>query len=145
MWSSNPVGAERLRETVKRLSRSGMKTILDIAPWFQGLKRKSPDVAKFLRDETLANDPAAYALASESVAADFAGETDYSFLRKIRCPTLIVIGDKDSASIKGALEMCELITNSQLAIIPDCGHFSMYEKPRVLLAMIMEFISDLTE
>jgi pimeloyl-ACP methyl ester carboxylesterase len=145
MWGSSPEGATELRVGIRRLPKEGMKVFANNTPWARSLDPKYRLLSRMDQEETLANDPAAYALAAESVASDFAGETDSSFLSKIRCPTLIVVGDRDSAPLTGAITMHRQIKGSHLGIVPDCGHYTIYEKPRVLLGMITDFTRSLTK
>ena len=144
MWGTNPDGARELRAGILRLKVEGMGVFASDTPWARTLDPKLRHLAELDREETLMNDPGAYALAAESVASDFAGEADYSFLSKIQCPTLIVVGDKDSAPLSGAVAMRNQIKGSHLGVIPDCGHYTIYEKPDVLLAMITDFTRNLT-
>ncbi len=47
--------------------------------------------------------------------------------RKIKCPTLIMAGDKDEYTLTENFVKCKkAITNSQLAIIAGCGHVVFY-------------------
>ena len=47
--------------------------------------------------------------------------------RKIKCPTLIMAGDRDEYSLTEDFVKCrKAITNSQLAIIAGCGHVIFY-------------------
>jgi pimeloyl-ACP methyl ester carboxylesterase len=139
MWGSNLAGAKELRAGKARLSKEGMSVFARDTPWARSLDPTYIRLVKKDEDETLANDPSAYALAVESVAADFAGETDSSFLSEIRCPALIVLGDRDSAPLSGAMEMHKRIKGSNLGVIPNCGHYSIYEKPSILLSMLTDF------
>lgn len=145
MWGSNPEGAKELREGIQKLPKQGMKVFVEGTPWSRSLNPRYSRIAKMEEEDTLANDPSAYALAAESVAADFAGETVYSFLGRIRCPALIVVGDRDSAPLQGAIEMHKQIRGSFLGVIPECGHFSIYEKPRILTSMLIDFMSNLSK
>jgi pimeloyl-ACP methyl ester carboxylesterase len=140
MWGSNPAGATELRSGVTRVVAEGMKVFAN-TPWSRSLDARHRRISKLVTRETMANNPRAYALAAEIVAADMAGETDYSFLGKIDCPTLIIVGDRDSAPLEGALAMRRMIHGASLGVIPDCGHFSTLEKPDVLGSMLSDFIA----
>ena len=51
-------------------------------------------------------------------------------LEQIRCPTLVMCGEKDVMCTPAAhREMAEKIAGAQLEIIKDCGHLSTLEKP----------------
>jgi pimeloyl-ACP methyl ester carboxylesterase len=51
-------------------------------------------------------------------------------LEQIRCPALLVTGREDGWSSPAQhAAMAAKIPASQLAIVPDCGHMSMLERP----------------
>ena len=60
-------------------------------------------------------------------------------VQKIKCPTLIVCGEKDSAYIKSAYYLSENIKNAKLKIIENTGHVVNEEKPQIL-AKVLEQI-----
>jgi len=141
MWGSDPETAKQSREVAAKLPKVGMQLIIDTDRAYTQAKIKGAELEE-AKKGTFANDPVAYALAMEPVAADFAGEVQLDFLNRITCPTLIAVGDTDSVPVLGAVEMSKKIKGSHLAIIPDCGHFVMKEKPRVLLAILTDFLSN---
>lgn len=62
-------------------------------------------------------------------------------LKAIQAPTLVVAGEKDL--IKGqeyAKIICDQITNSELALIPDAGHALCIEKPAIVNSLILGFV-----
>lgn len=56
--------------------------------------------------------------------------------QKIKCPTLIVYGEKDSANIKSAYYLSENIKNEKLKIIENTGHVVNEEKPQILAKVL---------
>jgi pimeloyl-ACP methyl ester carboxylesterase len=140
MWGSNVEGAAELRAGIGRIATEGMQAFAKSTPWSRSLGPRQRRISEFVARETLANDPSAYALAAETVAADFAGESDSSFLNKIDCPVLVVVGDRDSAPLEGALKMRREIRGAHLSVVQDCGHFSFLEKPGILGSMLADFI-----
>ncbi|HEX4387455.1 MAG TPA: alpha/beta fold hydrolase [Steroidobacteraceae bacterium] len=51
-------------------------------------------------------------------------------LARIRCPTLVVVGDGDALTPPDlAREMAEGIPGARLSVIPECGHLSAIERP----------------
>ena len=62
-------------------------------------------------------------------------------LGEIRHPTL-VIGTRadDSAPPAQSLRLAELIPGARLALIEDCGHFPMLEKPELLSRALLPFL-----
>ncbi len=45
-----------------------------------------------------------------------------SGLNKIVCPVTIICGEKDGANLKASKQLKELLTNSELHIVPEAGH-----------------------
>ncbi len=63
-------------------------------------------------------------------------------LPNIECPSLLIWGDKDTATpIEDAKTIESLIKDSGLCIIKDTGHFSFCEKPYEANAIIRSFLS----
>jgi pimeloyl-ACP methyl ester carboxylesterase len=65
------------------------------------------------------------------------------FLATISIPTTIIVGAEDALTpVKVHEEMHELIANSQLHIIPDCGHLSTLEVPEKVNALLAAWLAD---
>ena len=64
-------------------------------------------------------------------------------VQNVKCPTLVICGEKDSANIKSAYYLSENIKNSQLKIVEGAGHILNEEKPRELSLLINDFWRDL--
>ncbi len=63
-----------------------------------------------------------------------------SLLKKIKCPALIVAGDRDMIRPEHSIEMMRLIKNAQLAIIPGASHSLLKEKPELANKIIFDFL-----
>lgn len=62
-------------------------------------------------------------------------------LPNIKCPTLLIWGDKDTATPLSDAKIIEsLIDDSGLCVIKDTGHFSFCEKPYEANAIIKSFL-----
>jgi pimeloyl-ACP methyl ester carboxylesterase len=63
-------------------------------------------------------------------------------LKSIKAPVLIAAGDHDMLvpPIEHHLEISRLIPNAQPAVIPDAGHFVLYEDPEKLLPIVATFL-----
>src|SRR5262249_6567540 len=63
-------------------------------------------------------------------------------LKSIQAPVLIAAGDHDVLVplVEHHLEMSRLIPNAQLAVIPDAGHFVLYEDPDKVLPIVANFL-----
>ncbi|THB65805.1 MAG: alpha/beta hydrolase, partial [Spirochaetaceae bacterium] len=63
-------------------------------------------------------------------------------LANINCPALIVCGEQDMLKpVKYSRIMAEAIPHSEFAIIPDCGHVTIMEKPHVLNSLLLGFVT----
>ena len=60
-------------------------------------------------------------------------------VQKIKCPTLIVCGEKVSANIKSAYYLSENIKKAKLKIIKNTGHVVNEEKPQILAKVLEQF------
>ena len=58
-------------------------------------------------------------------------------LAGIQCPSLILCGEQDAWSPPQRHRlMAEIITDSELHLIEDCGHMSTMEKPEEVLSIL---------
>lgn len=58
-------------------------------------------------------------------------------LNRITCPTLVLVGRDDALTpVDRAEEMADLIPNSRLVVVDDCGHFSTLEQPQAVSAVM---------
>ncbi len=65
-----------------------------------------------------------------------------SFLDKINTETLIISSEEDYLTpVFEQKHIHSKMKNSSLVIIPECGHASMYEKPRLFTSLILGFIN----
>ena len=64
-----------------------------------------------------------------------------SILPNIKCPTLLIWGDKDTATpIEDAKTIESLIPDAGLCVLEGCGHYSFCEKPYQAHAILNSFI-----
>jgi pimeloyl-ACP methyl ester carboxylesterase len=63
-----------------------------------------------------------------------------ALLGRIRCPTLVLAGELDliCGPTHGSL-ISELVEDSELITIPDCGHFIPAEQPERFLTAVLDF------
>ena len=62
-------------------------------------------------------------------------------LTEIRCPTLIVWGEKDSViAVEDADEFERLIPNSKKVVLEDTGHVAMAERPKAFNDLLLDFL-----
>lgn len=61
-------------------------------------------------------------------------------ISKLKSPTLVVCGEKDSANIENAKKLNENIKNSELKIIKNAGHEINIDTPKEFAELIKEFL-----
>jgi pimeloyl-ACP methyl ester carboxylesterase len=63
-------------------------------------------------------------------------------LGEINCPTLILHGDRDRYfPLQVPVSMCQAIPNSELGILPNCGHLLPVEQSEMFLTALVDFLS----
>ncbi|MFZ0487246.1 MAG: alpha/beta fold hydrolase [Arenicellales bacterium] len=124
-----PVAARQaLKERAQAARASGMAGIADaicMGSIAEASRRANPAVVAFVRESIMRQDPAGYAshcdALSEAPPADHAA---------IRCPTLLVAGDKDPvAPVDMGRRLQERIQDARLEVVPGVGHWIMVEAP----------------
>jgi len=67
-----------------------------------------------------------------------------SEIASIQCPVLVMAGDDDFIAHDHTISLYEALPLGQLAIIPGTSHGLVKEKPALLIALIMQFLEDLS-
>jgi pimeloyl-ACP methyl ester carboxylesterase len=96
------------------------------------------------RYQRVAADPAQWStLFAKSASRQLRGFS-LDDLKAIQAPVLIAGGDHDvlGACLEHLLEIYRLISNAQLAVIPDAGHFVLNEDPEKLLPIVATFLDE---
>ena len=75
-----------------------------------------------------------FALGNSMKNLDFSGR-----LGELRCPTLILCGEKDSANLKSAHFLAEHIPDAELQVLENTGHVVNEESPKVLAERLNDF------
>ena len=63
-------------------------------------------------------------------------------VQNIKCPTLIICGEKDNANLKSAHYLAENIENAKLEIMKNTGHIINEESPIELAELLIDFWKD---
>ena len=63
-------------------------------------------------------------------------------LASIKAPTLIALGDHDFVRLDHALKVFNTIPNAELAVIPDAGHFVLFEDQDKVIPTIGRFLDN---
>ena len=61
-------------------------------------------------------------------------------IRAIKAPTLVMAGDSDPTRMEHFVEIYKLLPESQLAIVPGCGHVIFRCKPDLSIAILSGFL-----
>ena len=77
-----------------------------------------------------------FALGNSIKNLDFSGS-----VHEIRCPTLILCGEKDSTNIKSARFLAQNIQGAELQILTNTGHVVNEEAPKALAERLNAFYS----
>ena len=62
-------------------------------------------------------------------------------VKNVKCPTLILCGEKDSTNLKSAVYLSQNIRNAELKIIENTGHVVNEENPKALADILTEYYS----
>ena len=65
-------------------------------------------------------------------------ETD---LKKIKCPVLIISGDRDAIRLEHSLKIFYNIANANLFIMPGATHYGSVEKPELFHWIVSDFFN----
>lgn len=84
-----------------------------------------------------------------AIGVDFAACNDYGDAKpsaaKIKCPALFVLGDGDKMTpLKSGRALAAEIAGSEVAVVADCGHMMMVERPDATLDALKGFLAKLT-
>lgn len=60
-------------------------------------------------------------------------------VQNVKCPTLVICGENDSANIKSAHYLAKNIKNAKLEVMKNTGHIINEEKPKELSELLTEF------
>jgi len=104
----------------------------------KGFVERNPGAVDEFAGKRPVNEPSCYARAALAMS-------DYNYneeLGRIRCPTLIIVGNQDVVTPPGgSVKMSRLISGSKLIIFKDCGHVSYVEQPEVFSKAVLDFLA----
>jgi 2-succinyl-6-hydroxy-2,4-cyclohexadiene-1-carboxylate synthase len=129
---------EQLAERVEEI---GVEAFIDAwlaNPLFAGL-----DEASAMRHDRLRN--SAEGLASSlRTCGTGTQEPVWTRLGEIRCPTRVVVGENDTKFTELGERLVSEIRDSEMVIIPDCGHSVALEDPAAVTRVVAELLVDLS-
>lgn len=89
-------------------------------------KVNRPESVGFVKESLTGQNPEGYARNCEAVANAVTAD-----LSKIQCPVLLISGDEDKTGpLPVAKALQSAMADSQLEILPGCGHWAAVERPR---------------
>src|SRR5215475_2786004 len=62
-------------------------------------------------------------------------------LKKIKCPVLIMSGDRDAIRLEHSIEIFYNIPNSNFFVMPGATHFGTVEKPELFNMVLLDFLN----
>jgi pimeloyl-ACP methyl ester carboxylesterase len=143
-YGSNPRAAESLENAAEIIVKEGMNHAIKTSKSLNSIPVSRKSIFHQVTNMLLKNEPNSYSNGSKAVAMDFKGDSRNDLLETINIPTLIMIGDRDSAPLEGALFMYRKIEDSRLTVIPNSGHYSILEKPEFVYFVLKEFLDGIT-
>lgn len=110
------------------------------APFFRGImdSDRSDELMEIAREIFSMNDRNTIAAFVRSFYTD--PDPRVEGLRKIKCPVLIIYGEKDDLFIKSSKVMADEIPGAKILEYPGAGHMTAFETPDRLASDIIEFI-----
>jgi pimeloyl-ACP methyl ester carboxylesterase len=61
---------------------------------------------------------------------------------RIRARTLVMVADDDITPLDHSVDMYRAISNSELAVVPGTSHFLLQEKPALVNAILLDFLTN---
>lgn len=139
--SDNEEGRKKRMDSIKVIEDQGtitfsqnfLKNVLGASTY-----QNNPQLVRNLQNRILENNQEGI-VAAQYAMADRTDTT--SSLKKIKVPTLILVGEEDGVTpVKAAQSIREKIPNSQLEIIPKAGHLSNLENPKFFNEKLILFL-----
>ena len=63
-------------------------------------------------------------------------------LHELRCPVLLIAGERDERYVEAAHRMAALISDARVAIVPGAGHAPQLEQPGLVVELLDEHLAD---
>jgi 3-oxoadipate enol-lactonase len=131
------------RERQASVRASGMAAVADgtLGRWLTEPFRKAhPDETERVRRMLLAAPPEGYARAVDAIV----GHDTLARLGEIRCPTLVLVGEKDEATPPSHSELLrDEVAGATLHVVPDAAHIVPVERPETFERLVREFLDAL--
>ena len=106
---------------------------------FPGEEAVFDEINKMVLD-TLTNTKDSYTKRLYSLMA-FQPHITEEQLSGIRCPVLIMTGDRDAVRLEHSIKIFNNIPNSNLFVMPGATHFGSYQKPELFNMVLIDFFN----
>lgn len=117
------------------------KTVRRILPYLVG-RMRADEIIERWRGKAGSSDYAAASPRMRAIMSRVVNEDLSDCLAKIKAPTLLIWGEKDTATpMRDARKMERLIPDAGLVSYPEAGHFSFLDRPGQTAAVIKSFIT----
>ena len=134
-----PAGKKAVAERAAKARAEGMAGIANatVQVGTSALtKANRPEVAAFVRELVMRQDPQGYAATCDAIAS-----TEPAKLEAISCPTLVITGDEDATSPPPlAKELADKIPDVRFHVITGCGHWTPLEHTRSVSEHLFNFL-----
>lgn len=102
-----------------------------------------PAVVRAFRERLAAMDPVSIGHAVDAVI--FGRHDIRAQLGRLRCPTVVICGVDDVATpIARSEDIVRRIPGAELALVPQAGHLSAWERPEVVTPILLEHLARVT-
>jgi 2-succinyl-6-hydroxy-2,4-cyclohexadiene-1-carboxylate synthase len=102
---------------------------------------QSPELRARQRPGRLRHDPLKLAQLLRS-AGQGATPPVWDRLDELRCPVLLVAGERDEPYVAAANRMASLMPNARVSVVPGAGHAPQLEQPLLVAELLDEYLSD---
>lgn len=117
------------------------KTARKVLPWLVG-KQKAGEIIDRWRGKAGSADYAAASPRMRAILSKVVNEDLSDRLPLIKAPTLLIWGEKDTATpLRDAKKMERLIPDAGLVSYPEAGHYSFLDRPAQTAAVIRSFLN----
>ncbi|MCW2719232.1 alpha/beta hydrolase [Pseudonocardia sp.] len=131
-------GRAGLRQRATTAREQGMVSIADATVGVAtsaSTRTNRPEVAAFVRELVMRQDPEGYAQICEATAASEPAEVEH-----IDCPTLLITGDEDlTGPPPVARALADRIKGSHLEVLSRCAHWLTLERPVEVTDLLLNF------
>jgi 3-oxoadipate enol-lactonase len=128
---------------VEVLQQGDIEVIAELmteASFSPGLKERNPTAYEKYKSIKMQNDPSEYLAVMQAIVGAIDSPVDFG---RLRCPTLIIAGDRDGfMSVSVGEAMREAIPNAEMHILPT-GHAAMIEEPEAYNRIVLGFFEKL--